>query len=148
MFSCLALSSASRWAISAACALRSASRSASCAMRVAVRLRSSSAFILSSWRDNSMDLDAAIFAAIEKYLSAIFFSQHPDLRALIEPFPRQSHDDRLKLLVAQRHATIMSHTSADEAAFVKLSRAQPETKAIMHQYLHTVGAFVDEQVCM
>ena len=61
---------------------------------------------------------------------------------------RQPHDDRLKLLVAQLHATIMSHTSADEAAFVKLSRTQPEAKASVHQHLHAVGAFVDKQVRM
>src|SRR5277367_349840 len=42
----------------------------------------------------------------------------------------------------------MSHTSADEATFVKPSRTQPEAEAIMHQHLHAVGAFVDEQVCM
>src|SRR5258707_6353355 len=75
-----------------------------------------------------------------------FFLKHPDLGALIESFPRQPDHDRLKLLVAQRHATIMSCTSADEAAFVKPSRTQPEAKAIMHQHLQTVGAFLYEQV--
>jgi len=67
-------------------------------------------------------LDAAIFAAISTYFFAIFSSQNADLRALIETLPRQSDNDRLKLLVAQLHAAIMSHTRADEAAFVKLSR--------------------------
>src|ERR1700683_2569626 len=75
-------------------------------------------------------------------------SQHPDLRPLIEPLPRQSHDDRLELLVAQWHATITPHSSADEAALVKLSRTQPKAKAIVHQHLHAIGAFVDEQVRM
>ena len=63
-------------------------------------------------------LNAAIFAAISTYFFALFFSQNTDLRALIETLPRQSHDDRLKLFVGERHATIMSHASADEAAFV------------------------------
>src|SRR5579862_2161260 len=40
----------------------------------------------------------------------------------------------------------MFRSSADEAAFVKLSRTQPKAKAIVQQHLHTVGAFVDEQV--
>src|ERR1700722_16048974 len=40
----------------------------------------------------------------------------------------------------------MSHTGADKAAFVELSRAQPEAKAIVNQHLHAVGAFVDEEV--
>src|SRR5277367_2327579 len=40
----------------------------------------------------------------------------------------------------------MSHTRTDEAAFVELSRAQPEAKAIMNQHLDAVAAFVDEEV--
>src|SRR6266704_174194 len=95
-----------------------------------------------------MDFDAATFAVISTYLDELFLLKHADLRALIEPFPRQSHHDRLQLLVAQRHATIMSHTSADKAAFVKPSRTQPQAKAIMHQHLHTIGALVHEQVRM
>src|SRR3984885_15316589 len=75
-----------------------------------------------------------------------FFSQHTYFCALVEPLPRQPDDGRLQLLVRERHATIMSHTGADKAAFVELSRAQPEAKAIVNQHLHAVGAFVNEEV--
>jgi hypothetical protein len=42
----------------------------------------------------------------------------------------------------------MSNTCTDEAAFVQLPRAQPQTKAIVHQHFHPVRAFVDEEVRM
>ncbi len=43
----------------------------------------------------------------------------------------------------------MPHASnADEAAFVESSRTQPQAKAIVHQHLHSIGAFVHEQVRM
>ena len=75
-----------------------------------------------------------------------FLSQHTYFCALVEPLPRQSDNDRLQLLVRERHATIMSHTRSNKATFVELSRAQPEAKAIVNQHLHAVGAFVDEEV--
>ncbi len=82
----------------------------------------------------------------QQYATRLFYLQHADFCAFIEPLSRQSDNDGLQLLVRERHATIMSHTGADEAAFVEFSRAQPETKAIMYQNLHTVRALVDEKV--
>jgi hypothetical protein len=93
-----------------------------------------------------MDFDAATSADFSTDRAVLFFLQHAYFCALVEPLPRQTHDDRLQLLVRERHATIMSHIGADKAAFVELSRAQPEAKAIVNQYLHAVGAFVDEEV--
>jgi len=86
--------------------------------------------------------------SFQQYATRLFYLQHADLRAFIEPLPRQSDNDGLQLLMRKRHATIMPHTGADEAAFVEFSRAQPEAKAIMDQNLHAVGAFVDEEVGM
>src|SRR5258708_38785490 len=95
-----------------------------------------------------MDFDAATtFAVFTAYFSA-FPSQHADFRALIKPLPRQPHDKRLQLLVRERHATIESSRSADEAAFVESSRTQPETEAVVHQYLHAIAALVHEQIGM
>src|ERR1700684_1457997 len=92
-----------------------------------------------------MDFDPATSVDVST-VCAVLFLQHAYFCALVEPLPRQSHNDRLKLLVRERHATIMSHTRADEAAFVELSRTQPEAEAIVNQHLHAVGAFVDEEV--
>jgi hypothetical protein len=84
--------------------------------------------------------------SFQQYATRLFYLQDADLRAFIEPLPRQSDNDGLQLLVRERHATIMSHAGADEAAFVEFSRAQPQAKAIMYQNLHAVRAFVDEEV--
>jgi hypothetical protein len=46
-----------------------------------------------------MVLDAATFSVTSTYFAALFFSQHADFCTLIEPLPRQSHDNRLQLLV-------------------------------------------------
>jgi hypothetical protein len=40
-----------------------------------------------------------------------FFLKYADFRAFIKSFARQAHHDRLQLFMAQRHATIMPHTS-------------------------------------
>jgi hypothetical protein len=93
-----------------------------------------------------MDFDAATSADFSTDCAVLFYLQHAYFCALVEPLPRQTHDDRLQLLVRERHATIMSETRADEAPFIELSRAQPEAKAIVNQHLHAVGAFVDEEV--
>jgi hypothetical protein len=42
----------------------------------------------------------------------------------------------------------MRHASADEAAFVELPRAQPQTEPIVYQHLHAIRAPVDEQIRM
>ena len=42
----------------------------------------------------------------------------------------------------------MSHTGADKTALIEFPRAQPQAKAIVHQHLHAVAAFVDEQLGM
>ena len=42
----------------------------------------------------------------------------------------------------------MPHAGTDEAALVKPSRTQSQTKSVVHQNLHAVGALVDEQIRM
>src|ERR1700722_3673670 len=93
-----------------------------------------------------MDFDPATFACFLIDCGAFFSSEHADLRALIESFPRKSDDDGLQLFVAQCHAEIMSDSGADEASFVKFPRAEPEAKAIVHQHLHAIRTFVDEEI--
>jgi hypothetical protein len=44
------------------------------------------------------------------------------------------------------HLLTFQQSRSDKAAFVELSGAQPEAKAIMNQYLHAIGAFVDEEI--
>jgi hypothetical protein len=95
-----------------------------------------------------MDIDAATFAVRSTYLAQDYFSQHADFSALIEPLPRQSHDDRLQLLMRQSKPAFLRHTSTDKTAFVESSRAQPQSKAVMHQHLHSVRALVHEQIRM
>src|ERR1700722_4074901 len=93
-----------------------------------------------------MDFDPATFACVSIDCGAFFSSEHADLRALIKSFPRKAHDDGLQLFVAQCHAKIMSASGADEASFVKFPRAEPQAKAIVHQHLHAIRAFVDKEI--
>src|ERR1700744_3193806 len=84
--------------------------------------------------------------SFQQYATRLFYLQYADLRPFIELLPRQSDNDGLQLLVRERHAAIMSHAGAGEAAFVEFSRAQPQAEAIMDQNFHAVRALVDEEV--
>ena len=73
-------------------------------------------------------------------------SNHGGDSALANTRPRQSQHQGVELRPAQTDAVSSTSSRPNEVALVLSSGGQPDTNAVMHQYLHAVGASVGKEV--
>ena len=73
-------------------------------------------------------------------------SNHGDDSALTNARPGQSQHQGIELWSAQTEPISCAPDRPDKVALVQPSGGKPDTDAVMHQYLHTVGASVGKKV--
>ena len=73
-------------------------------------------------------------------------SQNPDYAAIGQPFPRQTENQRSELPSGERYAAIARPEL--KPPLIQTTVCQPDTVAIMHQYLQAVTALVGKEVGM